>query len=458
MPHRFICGIILSFTLAASAVGAPLMAGVARVNITPPSGLPMYGYFPRIKNHQLSIGTLDPLYARVMVLAVGKKRLVLVTLDLGRTFGKVLHDHLEHEVSTRDGISFLVVTASHTHAGPNILDGYAPGQTPNWQTAAIEKISTAISKACRHLVPVRIGAGYGSVFIGYNRRIMNPDGTVTMLWSNPTKVPTAPVDPTVAVVRIDTLDGRPLAILVNYACHPVIFGEDNLRYSADYPGVMVKFVQHAFGGKPLCMFLQGAAGDIDPYYASTPVVDGAVRWRDWTGQELGREAARVARGIQTRVDSDASLQFAEDVLRVPVRWNPEGFRAGLLAKYGPTVFEDHADLFAQKPLRELDLPVTTFLIDKQIAFVGMPGEPFVDFQIEWRARCPARDTFFLGYTNGYIDYLPTIRAASEGGYGAGDSNTYVAVGTGELMLQDALVRIYGMLGKWNNIPEDLRSN
>lgn len=457
MSHRVALTFILTFMLSGLALGAPLVAGVASVDITPPPGLPMYGYFPRIKNNVLSTGTLDPLYARILVLAVGKKRLALVTLDLGRTFGKPLLDKLQQEASNQNGISYLVVAASHTHAGPNILDGYPPGQTPAWQTTALQEIETAIGEACHHLSPVRIGFGYGSAFIGYNRRVVNSDGTVKMLWTNPTKVPTAPVDPTVAVLRIDALDGQPLAFLVNYSCHPVIFGEDNLKYSADYPGVMAKVVEQAFGGRPLCFFLQGGAGDIDPYYASTPVVDGAVKWRDWTGEQLGREAVRVARGIQPQADADASLQFAEDVLPVQVRWSPNGFREGLLAAFGLKVFEDHADLFAQKPLQKLDLPVTTFLVDKRIAFAGMPGEPFVNFQINWRARCPVRNSFFLGYTNGYVDYLPTIRAASEGGYGAGDSNTYVAVGTGERMLQDALVRIYGMLGKWNKMPEDLRS-
>jgi len=113
-------GLLPALSLTASGLGAPLMAGVARVDITPPPGLPMYGYFLRIKDNQPSTGTLDPLYARVLVLAVGQERLALVTLDLGRTFGKGLLDQLQQEASKRDGISYLVVTASHTHAGPNI--------------------------------------------------------------------------------------------------------------------------------------------------------------------------------------------------------------------------------------------------------------------------------------------------------------------------------------------------
>jgi hypothetical protein len=100
--------------------------------------------------------------------------------------------------------------------------------------------------------------------------------------------------------------------------------------------------------------------------------------------------------------------------------------------------------------------VTAVLINKRIALMGMPGEPFVDFQINWRDRCPVRDAFFVGYANGYLDYFPTIRAAAEGGYGAGDSDTYVAVGAGERMVDHALVKIYEMLGRLVDEPEDLK--
>jgi len=97
---------------------------------------------------------------------------------------------------------------------------------------------------------------------------------------------------------------------------------------------MTKVVQEAFGGKPLCMFLQEPAGDINPYYSTTMLVDGAIKRRDWTGEQLGLEVIHVAQGIQTKADPEASLQFAEDVLPVPVRWSPKEFRDGLLAAFG----------------------------------------------------------------------------------------------------------------------------
>ena len=438
------------------AWGAGFKAGVAKVDITPPPGLPMYGYFDRT---QLSQGTLDPLYARILVIEVEGKRLALITLDLGRTFGPPLLARLRNQLAQTSGISYLLITASHTHAGPNILDEYPSHQTPAWEIADLDRIAKGAEEARQHEVEAQLGTGFGSVYIGYNRRRVQPDGTVTMFWQNPDKIPTSPLDPTVSVLRIDTTDGRPLAILVNYACHPVVFGPDNLEYSADYVGVMARTVEQsvadATGGRPLCFFLQGGDGDINPYYATTRRADDAIKKRDWTGEQLGAEAARVAKSIHTEPAPVPSLQFTEDYMTFPVRWDAQKFRQGMIAKCGPKIYEDHAELLnSDSPPRELTLDVTTVLLNKQIALMGMPGEPFVDFQLNWRARCPVPNAFFVGYANGYCDYFPTVKAASEGGYGAADADTYIAVGAGERMVNQALVRIYEMLGRMTDKPED----
>ena len=450
-------GVEIALLLIASCTSfhaATFRAAVAKADISPPPGLPMYGFLDRIKDNKLSTGTLDPLYARVLVMEVGERRVALVTLDLGRTFGEPVLAQLREQVKASAGVSFLIVTASHTHAGPNILDEYPANRPPEWEATAAEKIVAAVSEASRHLVEAQIGTGRGEVYIGYNRRVVHPDHTVTMLWTNPVKQPTSPLDPTVLVMRVDDSSGTPLAVLVNYACHPVVLGADNLKYSADYVGAMAKTVEAAFDGKPLCFFLQGADGDINPYYATTPLTQGALERRDWSGKQLGEEAVRVAKAIHTRGSSNATVDFADDVLSFQLRWGAAKFRQGLLNNYGPRVFKDHADLFAHDPPpSHLELHVTTLLLDKQIAFVGMPGEPFVNFQINWRDRCPVQAAFFLGYTNGYFDYFPTIEAASEGGYGAGDSNTYVEAGAGERMLRQALVRVYEFLGKLSDAPE-----
>ncbi len=445
--------LVLASALPAGATEV-FQAGAAQVDITPPAGLPMYGYFERLQKHQVATGTLDPLYARVLVLDAGGHRLALVMLDLGRTFSQAGLDRLRAALRRDSRIDNVIVTASHTHSGPTILDEYPDQRLPEWQITALDKIQGAVRQAADRLSPARWGTGYGKVYIGYNRRRVNPDGTVTMLWSNPEQLPTAPLDPTLTVIRIDHLNGTPVAILVHLACHPVIFGADNLQYSADYVGVALTDVCAAFGGQPVCLFLQGADGDINPFYATTPLSQGAIAKRDWTGHQLGREAARVARQIQTHVPSTPRLQVADDGLTVPVRWDPQQFRAGLLRAGGPAIFQDHADLFGgSSPPGQLLLHLSTALINRETALAGMPGEPFVDLQVSLRDQCPVRDCLLLGYANGYFDYFPTIRAATEGGYGAADSNTYVAVGTGERMLNHTLVRLHEMLGELRPVPD-----
>jgi len=92
---------------------------------------------------------------------------------------------------------------------------------------------------------------------------LKPDRTIEWFERNPEQVPTAPVDPTVSVVRIDTAGGTPLAVLVSYACHPVVLGSDNQQYSADFPATMNHIVEEQIGGKVMSFFLQGAPGDIN---------------------------------------------------------------------------------------------------------------------------------------------------------------------------------------------------
>ncbi|MGH9326578.1 MAG: neutral/alkaline non-lysosomal ceramidase N-terminal domain-containing protein [Terriglobia bacterium] len=431
--------ILATLLIPVPVICAVMQAGVARVDITPPPGVHMMGY----ANSGIATGTLDPLYARVLVLETGGDRLAWIDLDLSRPFGPASLKWLRSAVAQATGIRWMIVDSIHTHAGPMIRPEY-PFGPPAWELAALRKIVKAVKQAQSNAVPVRLGTGFGRAYIGYNRRRVNPDGTVTMMWNNAAHTPTSPVDPTVGVLRIDKMNGTPLAILVNYACHPVTFGPDNTRYSADFPGVMCKLVRQAFANQPICFYLQGASGDINVYDASTPVKDGAVEKRNWAGEQLASAAVHVAKSIETRAAPDPSLDFAEDPMTFSLRWNPEKFRQAMLKDFGPKYMP---------PIQsQMQLPVTTLLIDKRIAVMGMPGEPFVDFQMEWRTRCPVKACLFLGYTNGYFGYLPTIKAAAQGGYGAGNETTWVQVGAGEAMVVHALVTVNEMLGHLTDIP------
>ena len=223
---------LLSVLLPVAAAAGPLKAGVARVDITPPLGLTMYGYGGRKAG---ATGVRDPLMARVLVLEAGDTRVAFVGLDLGEPPALDWVKRLRENASKSSGISYVLVIATHTHSGPDIRPAYPAGTPPDWESDALTRIGGAIDEAHQHAVEARIGTGYGSVLIGHNRLRLEPDGSVTWFERNNTMTPTSPVDPLVSVLRLDTTDGTPIAILVNYACHPVVFGPDNLQVLGRLP-------------------------------------------------------------------------------------------------------------------------------------------------------------------------------------------------------------------------------
>lgn len=415
------------------ACGAEFLAGAAKVDLNPPLGIPMSGYQVR---H--SKGRKDPIEARVLALSDGSRKIAIVTLDLCFPFEPPAMEEIRGKV--RGKVDEVIFHASHTHSGPT----YA--MAPEALAAAIPRVVAAINEAASKLQPARIGTGWGQTYIGFNRRYILNDGSVHMFWRNePKSTSTFPVDPTVGVIRVDRADGSPIATLVHYACHPVIFGPDNLDYSADYPSEMRKTVEGALGG--MAFFLQGAPGDINPYYDKTPLIEDAVEVMKQTGRKLGEEAVRVARTIRTQAPAAASLKSKTVIVQSRNRWNIEKLKQ---------VAQERYRLDASRTARllrdDMQLPVTTLLINDEIVLAGMPGEPFVEFQMQLRAKSPIPASFLMGYTNGYFAYFPTIAAAVRGGYGANSTVNPTEVGSGERMLNTALISIYDLLGKLKPDP------
>jgi hypothetical protein len=441
--------VLLMTVLCALAVAAKsqsvLRAGAARADITPPPGIDLWGYFDRAGP---ATGTLDTLFARVLVLDDGRQTIALITLDLGRSFGPPQIAWLRDKARRQHGVKDVMLIASHTHSGPVIEDSYDDGP-PQWEQHALEKIADTIGEAISKLKAARIGVGLGQAVIGHNRRVVQSDGSVKMLWRNSTGQQTGMIDPTVGVIRVDDAQGNPMAILVNYACHPVIFGPDNLRYSADYPGAMAKFVEASFDGKPICFFLQGAPGDINPQMDKTPLAENAEEVKREVGEKLGREVSRVARTIKTDAVANPEVAFLSEELRFQNRWDLDKLRQMISFAFPPALVKR----YQRYVTAEILAPVSTLVINKQIAIVGLPGEPFVGLQLLLKQRSPLATTFMTGYTNGYYGYYPTISAAAVGGYGANTFVTRVEVGAGERMVDRGLIHIYRILGKLKDKPE-----
>src|SRR5205823_1806781 len=118
--------------------------------------------------------------------------------------------------------------------------------------------ATAVTLAARRLRPATVAFGTAEAAIGINRRERRPDGRI-ILGDNPAGA----CDPTVAVLRVAELDGRPLALWFSHATHPVIMGGENTTISAEFPGQAARDLAAVLDGAT-ALFAQGCCGDVNP--------------------------------------------------------------------------------------------------------------------------------------------------------------------------------------------------
>ena len=233
-----------------------------------------------------------------------------------------------------------------------------------------------------------------------------------MFWANRDHIPTSPVDYQLGVIRIEGFEG-PIATLVNFTCHPVVAGPENLLISADYPGAMERMLENELGGQ--VMFLQGADGNLNPFWDKTPPEEGAFDQIEKMGRTIADEVLQVSRHI---IDYEEMplISFKSEVIQLAYR------------------------LDTARTERKIQAEINTVLIGKDLALATFPGEFFVEHGLAFKERSPFKHTFFIGYCNDQLYYFPTIQSTITRGYGAA-SSTQVEIGAGEYLVNRALINL-----------------
>jgi neutral ceramidase len=418
--------VLISPCMLVLAEDSEFEVGYAQKEITPQVATPMWGYGAR--RDILSQGTLDPLMAKAIVIEAGADRVALVGLDLGRAPTAAMMEEIRAIIREKAKVEHVLIVGSHTHHGPVLeltdREGFGKGKfdpTIQYLKSLPGLIAATIVEAASQLKPAKMGVN--SAEVPYNR-------------NRHSKRQPAARDPLLSVLRFDDPDGKPIAILVNFAAHPVMTSGSILKFSADYPGFMMNYVEKEMGAP--CVFIQGASGDMS---ANAVNVTGPQGF----GEQLGQECVKLARAIETTVPARPKIQGRVDHFDFTTRINLND--PIVMTAYGLAFFPELIRNFAEDYKNGMHPELNTVLINREVAIVGGAGEFFSNHAVRLRERSYVKHTLFFGYCNGYMNYFPTIEAISEGGYGADAPVSPAQVGAGEQMMNRALINIYSMLGK-----------
>lgn len=402
------CALLL---LTAWPAAGGLRAGTGEAGFDLPAGVSLAGYGgggrrrplircrrqnPYAHLFKASVGRLDRIGTRALVLELGGRRVALVATELVGVSAEMQRDLAARVADLEIAPEALFLAATHTHSGPG---GFARPKL--WQLAAADKfvpelydrylrsMEDAVRAAAARLEPARLAVGAGRIEgVTANRR-----------------EPENPLDPVATLVRIDAPNGAPLTAIVAFPIHPTVLGGDNLLVSGDVAGSIARRLQRRIGAPAL--FFNGALGDVRPLAeGGDPVA------MEELGEKIAVRAHEIWEELEPRaVERIDTARFVQAVGRP---------RLNLAACLG---WKKRSGKWTRKlaspPLPD-SAPLAGLRIDGHV-FVSVPGEPIAELGLEIKRRAGElgfTGTTVLGLANEHLGYVLTAEEYAKGGYEA----------------------------------------
>ena len=408
---------MLSFAVAGvhRTMGADLMAGVARIDLTPPMSMKatLGGYGERM--NKPATGVHDRIYAKALVLSDGTHRFALVTADI-LAFPSAIKTAVLGKLTDagwKPDQIMLLPSHSHTSIEMNAINPMNLLRIPQiglfqkeLYDLTVANLTKVITEAAHDLVPVTVGTT-SIPLTGWNRNRRRGNQAT---------------DPDLTVTRIDKVGGEPFAVLVNWTAHPTLMDAEDMMFSGGWPGHLQRTLAALIGRGVVAMFYNGAEGDQSPVPRPdtegrpTTAPSAVSNWE--RAERYGRELAIVVWRVWEKIQPTRSPRLAyhlEEVSLPPPACHPDFMKTGG-AEYGlsPEIMQ---------PILATMMPRKTaigYLRLGDLLIVGIPGEMAAEMGMhikqKVRESTGAKHVVIGGLANEWISYILSAEEYDKGGY------------------------------------------
>jgi len=455
------------------AAESEFRAGAARSNITSPLGQKIVGGFrpyPCTDVH-------DELWARCVVLDDGGTRLAFVVCDVLGVMRQV-YDEAARQIEEHTGIprSHIMMSATHTHSAGSLIgdgeDRYAIDRPlDDYQRFVARRIAEGVRRAVNNLEPARIGwtSSQEPEHVFNRRWHLKPGAMPTNPFGNKNDVvkmnpgranpnlvkPAGPTDPEVAIVSVQSKDGRPIAVMANYSLH-YIGGTKRGAISADYFGYFARHLQDLLGVQRqepdfVALLSNGTSGDINniDFTRRAPRLPAYEKMKQ-VGHDVAAGVFAALKQVKYRDRVKLDARFAE--LPVKVRRPDSKLLARskeLQANVKDPEKRSIEEIYAARILALNDLPdrlpvpIQAFRVG-DLGIAAIPNEVLVEIGLELKARSPFKQAYTHSNAGGYFGYLPNAEQFRLGGYESWIGTCWFEEGAAADM-------VTSILGMWNDM-------
>ncbi|WP_372366995.1 neutral/alkaline non-lysosomal ceramidase N-terminal domain-containing protein [Candidatus Uabimicrobium sp. HlEnr_7] len=425
-----LCMILAALMVVPVYADGTIEAGVASADTTPEIGTPLAGYgggkrrlsFPDLDPSNYNVllapseGVIDPLITKVVVIKSGKTKIAIVKSDACGVPQHLVKDVAKKIKKTGIKLKNLCITGTHTHSGPGAMI-----DSVFWSVAAVDlmdkrvyepfvqRLADLIIEANSKLQPARIGTSTSLAFNLTRNRRKHP----------------GIFDPMIGVFRVEALDGKPMAILFNFAIHGTCYGASNLKFSGDVMGVAERQIEKAMRERNMptvAMFINGTEGDVAPK-------QGKAGGANAVGTQLGNVVTTTALALRAQDNvkiavANKTIKFRKAHLNVELWEEREDSQVDCWGMHN-TLKNMYPSLGEKLKVEVTGLVPMSFRLqtirigDSVIAC--MPGEALTAIGASLKTigkDLGYKNVFVFGLANGHMGYVCDKENFDEGGYEA----------------------------------------